>query len=313
MRTDLLNPKNDCVFKRLLADAPDLLASLINAVRFDRPPIEVVRVLNPGITPRELGGKFIVLDVLAQDARGHRFDVEMQSRRHPAWSARSAFYLARTLTQQLDEGQDYERLRSAVGIHLLDFTLFNDSVQPLWCFELRDRRRPEILLGEELELNLVELPKIRRSDSGSSRSSHPDGLPAALGSWIEFFDHWHEEGVMAQIDEPAVREAMARLQRLSADDETRRAAFVRERALRDERAARREEREAGREEGRSQGLAEGLARGEAALLTRLLVRRFGPLPAKYAERITAADSQTLEHWADRAFEAQDLDAVFRDR
>ncbi|MEN9317261.1 MAG: hypothetical protein RIS35_3654, partial [Pseudomonadota bacterium] len=91
MRTDLLDPKNDYVFKRLLADAPDLLASLINAVRFDRPPVQVVRVLNPGITPTELGGKFIVLDVLAQDALGHRFDVEMQSRRYSAWSARSAY------------------------------------------------------------------------------------------------------------------------------------------------------------------------------------------------------------------------------
>ena len=316
MHTDLLDPKNDYVFKRLLADAPELLASLINAVRFDRPPVEVVRVLNPGITPSDLGGKFIVLDVLAQDALGHRFDVEMQSRRHPAWSARSAYYLARTLTQQLDSGEDYERLRSAIGIHLLDFSLFDDPGQSLWCFELRDRRQPGVRLGEELELNLVELPKIRRLDSASTLAASGEQFPATLWSWIEFFEHWQEEGVLAQLDEPAVREAMARLERLSADDEARRAAFVRERALRDERAARREERAAGREEGRAEGLAEGLAQGraqgEAMLLERLLARRFGAIPADYSRRIAAADSPTLERWADRAFEAADLDTVFRE-
>jgi hypothetical protein len=43
----LLDPKNDFVFKKLFADAPDLLAALINAVRPDETPITVVVVLNP--------------------------------------------------------------------------------------------------------------------------------------------------------------------------------------------------------------------------------------------------------------------------
>jgi hypothetical protein len=38
----LLDPKNDFVFKRLFADAPDLLAALINAVRSSDPPVQVV-------------------------------------------------------------------------------------------------------------------------------------------------------------------------------------------------------------------------------------------------------------------------------
>lgn len=42
MTTDLLNPCNDYVFQRLFAASPTLLADLINAVRNDEPPIEVV-------------------------------------------------------------------------------------------------------------------------------------------------------------------------------------------------------------------------------------------------------------------------------
>ncbi|MFZ4536745.1 hypothetical protein [Propionivibrio sp.] len=40
MKTDLLNPCNDYVFKRLFATSPTLLADLINAVRSDEPAIE---------------------------------------------------------------------------------------------------------------------------------------------------------------------------------------------------------------------------------------------------------------------------------
>lgn len=311
MPTGLLDPKNDYVFKRLLADAPELLGSLINAVRFTRPPVEVLRVLNPAITARELGGKFIVLDVLAQDTLGRRFNIEMQSRPHPAWSARSAYYLASTLTQQLERGQDYARLRAAIGIHLLDFELFEDPMQSLWRFELRDERQPGVRLGDELELNLVEMPKALGTGEA----------PRALLAWIEFFEHWQQEAVMGDIEEPAVREAIARLERLSADGKARRAAFVRERALRDEVTARREEREKGREEGREEGLAEGLEaglakghlHGEATVLIRMLSKRFGPLPDAIAQRIESADAPMIERWLDRVLDAAALGEVFEDR
>jgi hypothetical protein len=56
----LLDPKNDYVFKKLFAEAPTLLASLINAVRSDEIPVEVLEVTNPRIEPEDIKGKFIV-------------------------------------------------------------------------------------------------------------------------------------------------------------------------------------------------------------------------------------------------------------
>jgi predicted transposase/invertase (TIGR01784 family) len=161
--TPLLDPKNDFVFKKLFAEAPLLLTALINAVRSREPPLAVVEVLNPRIDPEELTGKFIVLDVLAQDARGRRYNLEMQVRQFRAWSARSAYYLARTLTQQLASGGDYRQLQPAIGIHLLDFDLFTAPAQQdqaVWCFELRDRLQPVVKLGDELQLHLIELPRL---------------------------------------------------------------------------------------------------------------------------------------------------------
>ncbi len=95
----LLDPKNDYVFKRIFADAPALLIDLINAVRSDEPSITELTVLNPQIDAHEFAGKYIVLDIQALDEIGNRYNVEMQVRRFNAWHARSAFYMARMLSQ----------------------------------------------------------------------------------------------------------------------------------------------------------------------------------------------------------------------
>jgi hypothetical protein len=36
--------------------------------------------------------------------------------------------------------------------HLLDFALFQDEDQAIWCFELRDREQHDVRLGEELQI-----------------------------------------------------------------------------------------------------------------------------------------------------------------
>ena len=159
----LLDPTNDYVFKRLFAEAPGLLVALINDLRPDLPDIASVHIRSPAIEPSELTGKYIVLDVLAQDAAGHCYNVEVQVRRFGAWHKRGLFYLARTLGGQLTAGEDYQELRASVGLHLLDFDLFTatepERQQALWRFEMRDERLPSVSLGNILQMNLVELNK----------------------------------------------------------------------------------------------------------------------------------------------------------
>lgn len=138
----LLDPKNDYVFKRLFGEAPELLVALINDLRPDLPEIRSVEILNPGIQPEELSGKYIILDVLARDAAGTCYNVEIQVRRYDAWNRRGLYYLTRLLAQQLGASEDYAALGAAVGIHLLDFDLFEAGAaqqsQALWRFEMRD-------------------------------------------------------------------------------------------------------------------------------------------------------------------------------
>ncbi|WP_425358608.1 hypothetical protein [Thiocystis violascens] len=57
---DLLDPKNDYVFKRIFGEDPSLLVALINDLRPDLPEIRAVEILNPGIRAEELRGKYIM-------------------------------------------------------------------------------------------------------------------------------------------------------------------------------------------------------------------------------------------------------------
>ncbi len=57
------------------------------------------------------------------------------------------------------------------------------------------------------------------------------------------------------------------------------------------------------EQGLEQGRNEGRQEGEAALLLRLMERRFGTLPEWVTDRVLAADTPVLETWGLRIFDA----------
>ena len=56
----------------------------------------------------------------------------------------------------------------------------------------------------------------------------------------------------------------------------------------------------------------GLQKGEAALLLRLMERRFGSVDAALRHRLQTADAETLLQWADRLLNAASPEAVLRD-
>jgi len=76
----------------------------------------------------------------------------------------------------------------------------------------------------------------------------------------------------------------------------------------------------GRQEGLAQGFEKGIENGvrkgreegEAALLLRILERRFGPLPINVKHRIASTDAETLLIYGERVLDAQSLDEIFGD-
>ena len=295
----LLDPCNDFVFKALFVEKPALLLDLINAVRGHLPAIEDIEILNPAIPPEALKGKAIVLDLLARDSSGRRFNVEMQVRRQLALPRRGVFYLSRVASGQLEAGEHYASLAPVIGIHLLDFVYFPERPgKACWRYVLRDDEFGEVLPDSPLELNLVELPKADRLGEND--------LNTPLSAWVTFLKHAREPDIMSQIEHPPVREAMDTLRGISDDELKQLHALARKRALMDQAEL--------VDEARADGLADGLAKGAVnsriQMLTRQLTVRFGPLPETAVERIRTGTAEDHDRWAERLLTATSLDAVF---
>jgi hypothetical protein len=64
--------------------------------------------------------------------------------------------------------------------------------------------------------------------------------------------------------------------------------------------------------GLQEGEAKGRLEGQADLLTRQLVKRFGPLSAEIHARLAQATTDQLERWGERLLDAPTLDAVFEE-
>jgi hypothetical protein len=66
----------------------------------------------------------------------------------------------------------------------------------------------------------------------------------------------------------------------------------------------------GLEKGLKQGLEQGRKEGAAALLERLLTRRFGPLPRTARSKLAKASEEQLAAWSDALEEARSLRQLF---
>ena len=68
--------------------------------------------------------------------------------------------------------------------------------------------------------------------------------------------------------------------------------------------------EKGLQQGMQQGMQQGIRQGEAAILRRMLARRFGALPDSVLARLSNASSDELEAWSLNLLDAASLDEVF---
>jgi predicted transposase/invertase (TIGR01784 family) len=288
---------NDLLFKTLFTQRTPLLADLINCVLHDRPPIEVVEILNPQILPDGLSGKLIVMDISARDADGLLYNVEIQVRRFADWPQRNVFYAARALGKQLNAGESYDQLKPVIGISLLVPDLFADAPErACWQFALRDQVQTHRQFGESLQLHIIELTKAHRLR----------GLPPGLTDWVTCLLHSPHEDVMSQITHPPAKEALRHLETMLSDEQLREEAFFRHMAVREEQIRLR----IAHDRGEKEGLAKGKAEGHSELLLRLLIRKFGPLSSTTQQRVTSADVGELDAWALNLLDARTLEEVF---
>lgn len=198
-----ISPRVDCVFRVLLADPAhtERLVHFLNAVLQRPSPVVSVVVRSPvQLVDRVQEGQ-VTVDVIATDASGEMFQVEMQTWNHGAIKERVLYTWAALYKGQLDRGEKYHLLRPVVAIWLMDQNIFRDASSVHHRFRVRDDAGT-LELSSHLEVHVIELDRWR---------SHPEApIPPALLGWLRFFteaESWSE--VPTEIDNPVLESAMA--------------------------------------------------------------------------------------------------------
>ena len=153
-----IDPLVDYAFKMLFGrtDHKMLTISLINTVLDGQPPVTDVTFLNTIQNKLSAEDKYVILDVLAEDVLGRKFNIEVQIALPAGMAERMAFYTAETWIRGLREGQNYDELRPSISICVLAGSLVEQPARLHLDFRLRDLSSPRPLT-EHLQIHFLQL------------------------------------------------------------------------------------------------------------------------------------------------------------
>jgi predicted transposase/invertase (TIGR01784 family) len=268
-------------------DEGQLLGFLNSALkRTDNDRLVSVEILeNKTFTAEFLGDKTSILDVRAKHQDGTMAVIEVQLTNLKNIDRRSLFYWSKEYATGIKKGQDYIDLPKVIAINIVDFDfLETDNIHTI--FDLRERKEPELVLTDVLEIHFINMVKWRKL-KGKDIKGDP------LHQWLVYFDRTSPPELIEEVKKmnEGIQMADERMVYVTGDEEAIRAYEMRQMAIYDMNTRFRE----GIEEGREQGLAEGRDQGIAE--NNLEIARKMKSMGDSAERIcaiTGLSAETIE-------------------
>ena len=217
--------KTDTLFKLLFTKYPDLLKRLVSELLgIEYESIEQFNIINPDITPEELGKKFCRLDINMK-VNGQVVDLEIQVADDGHYPDRALFYWAREFSTGLDEGGDYSLLPRTIIISILGFNQFQNLKKFHSEFQALEVSTYEPLT-DKMALHFYELKKLPPLDKADS----------GRDLWLKLFRADTEEE-LTKIEEMGVQimsDAIVAFRHVAASPELREAERMRSKDRHDE-------------------------------------------------------------------------------
>ena len=156
--------KNDIAFRKIFGNEnkKEILISFLNAALKleNQNRIKSLTLLNPFQLPKIKGSKVTVIDVKATDDKGSVFIIEMQFTDKKGLDKRIQYYGAKGYSSQIDNGDEYLKLKPMIFIGILDFEYF-DSLNFISRHLIMDCETGERKF-KDLEFNFIELQKFNK-------------------------------------------------------------------------------------------------------------------------------------------------------
>ncbi len=194
-----VDPKNDLAFKKIFGNSQktEILISFLNAVLELPSPIASLTLASPYQVPRIEDLKNTSLDVKATDQNGREFIVEMQVEGNEIFGKRALYYLAKSYVGQIKKAGEYNQLKSAYFVGILDFDLFDgDSYLTRHIIINQETQRQDL---KDFEFNFIELKKFNTKENE---------LKTIIEKWIYFIKNAENLDVIPNnIKEPEIIDA----------------------------------------------------------------------------------------------------------
>ncbi len=292
-----INPLIDYAFKLLFGSEKQksLTIGFINAVLGRQIPVTDVTFPNTVHSKLSEDGKFFILDVLAEDALGRKFNIEVQIALPAGMAERMVFYTAETYVRRLQQGQNYTDLRPSISICVLSGALIRQPAKLHLDFRLREQTLP-ITLTNDLQIHFLQLNHLQVT-AETLYTATP------IERWCWFLRHAQEltaEQISQLLPDQEFSEAARVLEMIAQTPEQLYEYNARVKAQRDEEARIVYAQQQGIEIGEARGEARGIEIGEARGIRRGLLQ---------GQILQLQQLLKLPNCTDEQFAAYDIDEL----
>ena len=247
----LLKPKIDVVFQSLFSkDNLEITKEFAEALLEEK--IESITINEDKTLLREhINDKLGILDLELDINNNKKVDVEIQLVSRKDFDKRLIWYFSKLYSKQAKKGEDYSKVKKVVLVAIIDFELekTKDIKEMETVWELRETKNHQKILTQEIEIHIIEIKKAREMYKNNKNNKK--------AQWILFLEDPNSKEVNRIMREnKGVREAVVKVMELSEDEKMERLAFLREKAIMDEKAIRAGGYDDGYKEGKEQGIKE---------------------------------------------------------
>ena len=249
-KTSALTLKNDILFQELFAKKGNeyLLKSFLKSLLTDFHIHKVTVAKQVNLPRSEFSEKLSILDLKATLDENTIVNLEMQRVKDNYIIPRATYYSSKILANELQASQNYSSLKKVITIVFLDYVIFPHKGY-ITETKLIDKCHKDQELNEYQKYYFIELPKFRKEKLN---------LDDPLSAWLTFIDGENKEGVKKVMEKYFdIKKAMKELEYLTGDEEKRKIADLKERAILDYNSHMRTSFEDGQLKGEKRGLKKG--------------------------------------------------------
>ena len=272
-----LIPKLDIVFQSLFsknhleitkAFAEVLLEEKIESIKINEDK-ELIR--------NKPTDKLGILDLELDINDNEKVDVEIQLLKRDNFIERILYYVTRLYSNQAKIGEDYAKIKRVVLIAIIDFDIEQlkdiDDMETKWkLIETKNRTK---ILTDLIEINIINLKKALKEYKKDKTNQK--------AQWMLVLDNPDSREVKEIMKENKdIKECVITVKEMSEDEKMQRLAFLRQKAIMDEKAIRR----AGYKDGVEQGLKQG-----AIEIAKKLIKEGKDV--KYISDLTGIDEEEI--------------------